>query len=43
MESEEHYNDITETEKYTGDMKGIKYSNDSALPSTLLCTKEVVE
>jgi hypothetical protein len=43
MESEEHYKDITETEKSARDMKGIKYSNDSALPSTLLCTKEVVE
>jgi hypothetical protein len=43
MESEDRYKDITEIEKSTGGMKGVKSSNDSASPSPLLCTKEDME
>jgi hypothetical protein len=43
MDFEDYYKDITETEKSVGGMKCLKSCNDSASPSPLICTKELVE
>jgi hypothetical protein len=43
MDFEDYYKGITETEKSVGGMKCLKSCNDSASPSPLICTKELVE